>query len=97
VEILDLIRELADDHAVAVGVVLHDVNQAALIADEVVLLQDGRVRASGPPLDVLTGAHLTETYGIRIDVITDPETGQLTTRPVGRHTLRLRELTGDTR
>ncbi|MGH3469289.1 MAG: ABC transporter ATP-binding protein, partial [Thermocrispum sp.] len=89
VEILDLVRDLADEHAVAVGVVLHDLNQAAQIADTVVLLQEGRVRAAGAPADVLSGAHLTETYGIRIDVTTDLETGQLRAIPVGKHTHRV--------
>ena len=54
VETLDLIRELADEHGTALGVVLHDLNQAASVADEVVLLDQGRVRAAGPPADVLT-------------------------------------------
>ena len=54
IETLDLIHDLATKHDVAVGVVLHDINQAAAIADEVVLLQCGRVRASGPPSEVLT-------------------------------------------
>ena len=49
VEILDLVRDLADDHGVAVGVVLHDLDQAAAVADQVVLLHRGRVRASGRP------------------------------------------------
>ncbi|TQJ00548.1 ABC transporter ATP-binding protein [Amycolatopsis cihanbeyliensis] len=93
VEMLDLIRDLADEHAVAVGVVLHDLDHAAQVADEVVLLQDGRVRAAGDPAEVLTEPHLTETYGIRIEVSRDPGTGAITTRPVGRHTHRLRELT----
>jgi ferric hydroxamate transport system ATP-binding protein len=85
VEILDLIRDLADEHAVAVGVVLHDLNQAAAVADHVVLLDGGSVRASGTPPEVLTAQHLTGTYGIRVEVGTDPVTGILTTRPVGRH------------
>ncbi|WP_028847218.1 MULTISPECIES: ABC transporter ATP-binding protein [Thermocrispum] len=89
VEILDLVRDLADEHNVAVGVVLHDLNQAAQVADEVVLLHRGRVRAFGPPADVLTSEHLTETYGIRIDVTTDHTTGQLTAVPVGKHTHRV--------
>ena len=72
VEILDLVRDLADDHGVAVGVVLHDLNQAAAVADEVVLLQQGRVRATGTPATVFTEDALTETYGIRIEVTTDP-------------------------
>ncbi|GGM23736.1 MULTISPECIES: ABC transporter ATP-binding protein [Micromonospora] len=89
VEILDLMRDLADEHAVAVGVVLHDLNQAAAVADEVVLLHGGRVRATGTPAEVFTEAALTETYGIRIEVSIDPSTGLLSTRPVGRHSVRL--------
>jgi iron complex transport system ATP-binding protein len=88
VELLDLMRDLADDDHVAVGVVLHDLNQAAAVADEVVLLQGGRVRATGAPSDVLTEEALTETYGIRIEVTVDPLNGLLTTRPVGRHSTR---------
>ncbi len=89
VEILDLVRDLADEHDVAVGVVLHDLNQAAAVADEVVLLHGGRVRATGAPRDVLTEEALTAAYGIRVEVVTDPVTGLLTTRPVGRHTSRV--------
>ncbi|BCL15404.1 ABC transporter ATP-binding protein [Micromonospora sagamiensis] len=88
VEILDLMRDLADDDHVAVGVVLHDLNQAAAVADEVVLLHGGRVRATGTPSDVLTEEALTETYGIRIEVTVDPLNGLLSTRPVGRHSTR---------
>ena len=88
VEILDLIRDLADQHGVTIGVVLHDLDQAAAVADQVVLLCDGIVRASGSADDVLTAERLTATYGIRIDVDTDPITGALRTRAVGRHSAR---------
>jgi ferric hydroxamate transport system ATP-binding protein len=88
IETLDLIRDLADDHDVAVGVVLHDLDQAAGVADSVVLLDEGRVRATGPAVEVLTPDLLTEVYGIRIDVVVDPDTGRLTTRPIGRHSVR---------
>ncbi len=87
-EILDLIRDLADDHGVAVGVVLHDLDQAAGVADDIVLLDEGRVRAVGSPADVLTRTRLSATYGIEVDVELDPLTGSLRTRPVGRHTPR---------
>lgn len=92
-EILDLIRDLADRHDVAVGTVLHDLNQAAAVADRVVLLHQGVIRATGAPGDVLTSELLTEIYGIRIDVHPDPVTGQLTTTPVSRHTDRFRATT----
>ncbi|CAL9656461.1 Ferric enterobactin transport ATP-binding protein FepC [Streptomyces sp. enrichment culture] len=95
VELLDLIRDLADDHGIAVGVVLHDLDQAAAVADRVTLLEAGRIVADGPPEEVLTPERLTAVYGIRIDVDTDPLTGRLRTRPIGRHHTR-RERLGTT-
>lgn len=88
VELLDLIRDLAEHHGVTIGIVLHDLDQAALIADRVVLLEEGKVRAAGNPHDVLTGDVLSSVYGIRIEVDADPETGVIRTRPVGRYGAR---------
>ncbi|MFJ8731439.1 ABC transporter ATP-binding protein [Streptomyces bauhiniae] len=88
VELLDLMRDLADDHGIAVGVVLHDLDQAAAVADRITLLRAGRIIADGAPEDVLTAERLTATYGIRIDVDTDPLTGRLRTRALGRHHAR---------
>ncbi|MFC4114377.1 ABC transporter ATP-binding protein [Nonomuraea zeae] len=93
VELLDLIRDLAQEHGVAIGVVLHDLNQAAEVADHVVLLHRGRVRADGPPAQVLTEELLSDTYGIRIEVSQDPGTGTVTTRPIGRHSKTLHATT----
>ncbi|WFB06981.1 ABC transporter ATP-binding protein [Streptomyces sp. LX-29] len=92
VELLDLMRDLADDHGIAVGAVLHDLDQAAAIADRIVLLSAGRVIADGGPEDVLTAQRLTDTYGIRIEVDTDPLTGRLRTRAIGRHHTRSERL-----
>ncbi|MFE7789929.1 ABC transporter ATP-binding protein [Streptomyces sp. NPDC057460] len=89
VEILDLVRDLADTHGVTIGVVLHDLDQAAAVADQVVLLSAGRVAAAGTPAQVYDPALLTDTYGIRIEVEPDPSTGTPRTRAVGRHHLRL--------
>ncbi|GID27859.1 ABC transporter ATP-binding protein [Paractinoplanes brasiliensis] len=88
VEILDIVRELADDHQVAVGVVLHDLDQAAAVADRVVLMHSGVVRAAGTPADVLTAGLLSEVYGLRIEVNVGDD-GHLHTRPIGRHTARV--------
>ncbi|GAB2606666.1 ABC transporter ATP-binding protein [Paractinoplanes abujensis] len=87
VEILDIVRELADDHQVAVGVVLHDLDQAAAVADRVVLMHSGVVRATGTPADVLTADLLSEVYGLRIEVSVGDD-GHLHTRLIGRHTSR---------
>jgi iron-chelate-transporting ATPase len=92
VELLDLVRDLADESRIAVGVVLHDLDQAAALADTVVLLHEGRVRAAGTPADVLTPALLSEVWGIDIEVDTDPTTGRLRTRAVARHHTRTERL-----
>lgn len=88
VEILDLVRELADLHDVTVGLVLHDLDQAAAVSDRVVLLRDGRVVASGTAAEVYDPQLLSDVYGIRIDVETDPISGVPRTRAVGAHHLR---------
>jgi ferric hydroxamate transport system ATP-binding protein len=89
VELLDLIRELADDHGVTIGVVLHDLDQAAAVADRVVLLESGRVRAVGTPAEVLVSEVLSSAYGIRVDVEID-DRGCITTCPIGRYNTRQR-------
>lgn len=96
-EILDLVRDLADGTAdgtrgspVAVGVVLHDLDHALRVADTLVLLHEGRVRATGAPQDVLTADNIAEAYGIAVDVGVgvDPRTGRLRIDPIGRHNER---------
>ena len=85
VETLDLVRDLADRHGTALGVVLHDLNHAATVADRVVLLHQGRVRAVGAPVDVLTEDHLSEVYGLPVRCLADPETGAVRVEALGRH------------
>lgn len=68
-ELLDLIRDLADHQGAAVGVVLHDLNQAAAVADRVALLVDGRLIAEGTPTEVFTEARLTTAYQTPIEVL----------------------------
>jgi len=80
-----LIRDLADDHGVGVGLVLHDIDQAGAVADRVLLLEAGRVTADGPPAEVLTTENLSRAYGLRVDVHIDPVDNRVTTRAVGRY------------
>lgn len=73
--LLDLIRDLAEAHGLTVGVVLHDLEQAADIADHVVLLSEGEVVAAGTPAEVMTSERLTEVYGVGITVSEYPDGG----------------------
>ncbi|GAA3609190.1 ABC transporter ATP-binding protein [Agrococcus terreus] len=77
-EILEIVHELAAQ-GVAVGIVLHDLEQAAEVADRVVLLVAGRIVAAGTPQDVLTPQRLSAAYEVPIDV--EPVADGLRIRP----------------
>ncbi|MFJ8896015.1 ABC transporter ATP-binding protein [Leifsonia sp. NPDC102414] len=87
-EILDLVRDLADDHGVTVGIVLHDLDHAARIADTVLLLAAGRIHSAGDPVSVLTAENIGEVYDLPVDVHVDERTGRLRIDPLGRHSGR---------
>jgi len=84
VETLDLVHDLARYKGLAIGIVLHDLNQAAALADQLVLMKHGRVHATGTPAEVLTSKNLTEVYEITVQVLTDERTGKLRVEPVSR-------------
>ncbi|RGE18845.1 ABC transporter ATP-binding protein [Leucobacter sp. wl10] len=91
-ETLDLIRALADEHGVTVGVVLHDLAHAAEIADVVAIMHAGRVVANDSPPRALTPELLSEVYEIPIEVDEDPIDGTLEIR-VRRNRARRERLT----
>ncbi|RLM30745.1 hypothetical protein BHG07_09235 [Brenneria salicis ATCC 15712 = DSM 30166] len=53
----------------AVVAVLHDLTQASLYADRLVLMDQGRIEASGTPQAVLTIPAIEKVYGIRTEAI----------------------------
>ncbi|WP_066647223.1 MULTISPECIES: ABC transporter ATP-binding protein [Sphingomonas] len=65
-DVLDLLRAAASRGA-GVIVVLHDLHLAHRVADDAVLLSEGRVVASGAAEAVLTPALLGETYGVAVE------------------------------
>ncbi|WP_067819197.1 ABC transporter ATP-binding protein [Actinomadura kijaniata] len=71
-DLLDLVRSLG----LTLLAALHDLDHAAAYCDEVVVLERGRVRAAGPPLEVLTPAFIAEVFGVRAHVGEHPLTGR---------------------
>lgn len=69
-EILELVRRVTEERGVTTVVILHDLNLAARYADRLVVLNRGRVYASGTPREVLTPDLLPEVYGVegRVEV-----------------------------
>ncbi len=80
---LDCLREVAAAGA-GVVVVLHDLNHAARVADQVLLLRNGSVIAHGTPDAVLTEALIAQTYGVTTHIGATP-LGQRFIIPTARH------------
>ncbi|MFQ3320364.1 MAG: iron complex transport system ATP-binding protein [Natronomonas sp.] len=82
-EVLEIIERLRKQGDRTVVVVLHDIEQAARIADYVVALADGAVHARGPPAAVVTEELLREVFRVDATVRQSPEGPQvLARRPV---------------
>ncbi|MEW6336499.1 MAG: ABC transporter ATP-binding protein [Acidobacteriota bacterium] len=67
-ELVELLRRLHTEGAGSV-VVVHDWNLAARLADRVVVLACGRVRAAGNPGDVLTPPLFLDVFGVRTETL----------------------------
>ncbi|WP_421723797.1 ABC transporter ATP-binding protein [Bauldia sp.] len=66
--VLDILKRHAEA-AGAVVAVLHDLGLAARYADQMVILDQGRVAAAGPPRTILTTARLAETFGVAAEIL----------------------------
>ena len=83
-EIGALLARLNAGHGTTIVVSTHDLNLAAMLCTELVLVKGGRVVATGPTKDVLTAANIRELYGIEAEVAFHPRAGHLTVVPLAR-------------
>lgn len=79
--VLNTARALADSGG-AVIIVMHDLNLAAAYCDRLVMMVNGRVRASGSPAEVIDSGVLSESYGCEILANTLPRSGNPFALPV---------------
>ena len=83
-EISALLNRLNRTRGTTMVVSTHDLNLAAALCGEVVLLKRGRVLAQGSTEEALTAANIRALYGIEADVQFHPRAGHLTVVPLGR-------------
>ena len=69
--LMDAAREIAES-GVAVVAILHDLNLAAAYADELIVMQAGKLVASGDPADVLCGKLVAEVFGVDLRLCETP-------------------------
>jgi iron complex transport system ATP-binding protein len=72
IRIMDLMEKLKTEKGVTVVMVSHDVNLAAMYADQLLLLKAGEIVCMGSPSSVLNFKTLEETYGCKLLVDMSP-------------------------
>ncbi|MGX0975450.1 iron complex transport system ATP-binding protein [Roseovarius sp. MBR-51] len=69
--VMRLARAFADQGG-GVVTVMHDLNLTAMFADEVVMMQNGRIVAQGSPYEVITSATISRVYDCDLAVSVPP-------------------------
>lgn len=73
-EVMDTIRNLVKERALAAIVAIHDLNLANRYSDKILLMKNGRIIAAGNPSSVLTEDNIRVVYGVRSIVKYDQTT-----------------------
>jgi iron complex transport system ATP-binding protein len=76
IDMLKLLRRLADEQRLSVVIVLHDINLAARFCDELVALHSGHLLTTGTPQQLMQPDVLESIYGIPMDIVTYPHDGR---------------------
>jgi iron complex transport system ATP-binding protein len=76
------LKEVAQAGA-GVVLVLHDLTQAARIADHIIIMNSGHVQAVGKAAEVLTHDQLVKAFGVSVHISSDDQGAPVIT-PIGR-------------
>jgi len=82
--LIQLIQNLVQRYQIGVWAIFHDINLAALFADEILMLKAGHIVRAGSPQRVLNEDTIHETLGIKSIIHSHPVYGcpQITTLPL---------------
>jgi iron complex transport system ATP-binding protein len=83
-EIRTILRKLNREHGLTIVVSTHDLNFAASLCRDLVLLHQGRVLAAGSTASMLEPTLIRKLYGVEVDITANARTGQLTVIPIAR-------------
>ena len=66
-ETMEIVRGLCQDKGMTIMAVIHDVNTAVTFADQVVLMKDGNIHATGHPDEILNTESLERIFDVRVE------------------------------
>ncbi|MCT7480392.1 ABC transporter ATP-binding protein [Aliarcobacter cryaerophilus] len=68
-KILDLAKELQKDLNIGVCAILHDINQAYLYSDEIVMMKNGHIKYFGATKDILTYENIYDVFEVKSEFV----------------------------
>lgn len=74
VEVMALVRQLAQTLNIGIVIVLHDINLAASYCDHIMALKAGQLIHQGPPADIMNTEVLADIYGLALSLVRHPVT-----------------------
>lgn len=72
VRLMDLLEQFIAEQGVTIVMVSHDLNMAAMYADQLLLISEGRIARNGPPEKVIDYDLLERVYGCKLVVDQSP-------------------------
>jgi len=82
IEIMNLLKELVEKLGLTIICAIHDLNLAARYSDKIILVNGGRIKGIGRPIEVLTKENLRDVFKIEAKVEYDQDSKSLTIIPI---------------
>ena len=67
--VMEITRRLSAEHDMTILMVLHDMAHAMQYADDIILVRDGAVAATGTPAEVLTEERIADVFGVHVELL----------------------------
>ena len=80
--VAQLLQSLHRDRGLTIVISTHDLAFAAALCRRIVMLKDGRITASGPSAEVLTGSRIRDLYDVDVEIARHHTTGRLFIIPI---------------
>lgn len=66
-EVMNIIKDVCQEHRITSLVVMHDINLALRYSDKFIILKEGRVFSTGGP-EIITSEAIKEAYGVEVQI-----------------------------
>ena len=67
--VMEITRRLSTEHGMTILMVLHDMAHAMQYADDIILVRDGSIAATGTPAEVLTEERIADVFGVHVELL----------------------------